>query len=223
MKAAVATLTHSSSLQIDPPLHLLTSTGRHKPAFMITIDPRRSHIISFHQPSPSLFPSGNLQAMCGHKFPHVVKAAVGMSGGNGGDDDNDVKKKRGAVGAGVVLACVIGAICLTRPMCPPALAIWPFSSQTQTKETKSKPSETEMEGSTLDRLLKAAEIERPEKDADNLLKDFTGILNQRRIEFQDLKVPLLHSSLFYIYLLFGDLTKQQIITSFSYCYVHGKC
>lgn len=186
MKAAVATLTHSSSLQIDPPLHLLTSTGRHKPAFMITINPRRSHIISFHQPSPSLFPSGNLQAMCGHKFPHVVKAAVGMSGGNGGDDDNDVKKKRGAMGAGVVLACVIGAICLTRPMCPPALAIWPFSSQTQT------------EGSTLDRLLMAAEIKRPEKDADNLLKDFTRILNQRRIDYQDLKVPLLHSSLFYI-------------------------
>ncbi|KAJ8616654.1 hypothetical protein MRB53_036026 [Persea americana] len=137
-----APLTLSSCLKIDPVRLLLTSTG-HKPTIMIS---RRNNIITLHQ--ASLFPRGHLQVMCGHKCRHVVKA-VGI---NGGDENDGIKNARGVVGATVVLACFIGAMCFTRPMCRPALAAWPFWSSSPTSETET---ETETKEETAESTLAA--------------------------------------------------------------------
>lgn len=195
MKAAAAALIHSSILQIDPSLHLLLPSTFHKPT--IIVNRRRNHKITFHHP-PSLFPCGHLKAMYVCKFRYAVKADVEMNGGDdNGDDVDDMKKaSRGAVGVGVVLACVIGAMCLTtRPVCRPALALssWLPWSQTETEEMDVHV----WKGSTLDRLLKA-EKEKPEMNVDKILKDFKDKLEDpTRIEYDDLKVPLLHASCFF--------------------------
>ncbi|RWR96194.1 hypothetical protein CKAN_02556400 [Cinnamomum micranthum f. kanehirae] len=172
-----APLTLSSCIKIDPVRLLLTSTG-HKPTIMIS---RRNNQITLHQ--ASLFPSGHLQVMCGHKCRHVVKA-VGI---NGGDENDGTKKARGVVGATVVLACVIGAMSFTRPMCRPALAIWPFWSSETKVETKEVQTDKE---STLATLMHWEKLMLPTTDHRDVAQDFNECVNNDRVDLADLKAAV---------------------------------
>ncbi|KAJ8616656.1 hypothetical protein MRB53_036028 [Persea americana] len=162
--------TLSSCLKIDPLRLLQTSTG-HRPTIFIN---RRNNTITFHH-QPSLFPSGHLEVMCGHRSRHVVKA-VGM---HGGDEEYVSKNKaRGVAGATVVFACVVGAMCFTRPMCRPALAIWLFWSSKPPTEGEKLPEDQERPVSTLEFFLKEADGKKNEKDASDAQKRLDDMLKK---------------------------------------------